>query len=182
MTPRPSHATSAVVLPAVTVLKKFLELLPEDSDYDNMLLKKLAPPRVTSLSGETEVQYVSLRNINLIVQKRPEMLKQGIKVFCPVSVKLEKLDIMTRLAPQANIAQVLAEPKECATEVGVGFIRKAVPAIGRCAIKVERAGARYVSTLFGRSQTKVSYVVQEAIVIRDIFCKYWKYGSLIATP
>lgn len=34
-------------------------------------------------------------------------------------------------------AQVLAELKEYATEVDVDFVRKAVRAIGRCAIKVE---------------------------------------------
>ena len=33
--------------------------------------------------------------------------------------------------------QVLAELKEYATEVDVDFVRKAVRAIGRCAIKVE---------------------------------------------
>ncbi|KAF5916076.1 hypothetical protein HPG69_003150 [Diceros bicornis minor] len=142
VTPRLSHANSAVVLSAVKVLMKFLELLPKDSDYYNMLLKKLAPPLVTLLSGEPEVQYVALRNINLIVQKRPEILKQEIKVFFvkyndPIYVKLEKLDIMIRLASQANIAQVLAELKEYATEVDVDFVRKAVRAIGRCAIKVE---------------------------------------------
>lgn len=49
---------------------KFLELLPKDSEYYNTLLKKLSPPLVTLLSGEPEVQYVALRNINLIVQKR----------------------------------------------------------------------------------------------------------------
>ncbi len=70
VTPRLSHANSAVVLSAVKVLMKFLELLPKDSEYYNTLLKKLSPPLVTLLSGEPEVQYVALRNINLIVQKR----------------------------------------------------------------------------------------------------------------
>jgi len=32
------------------------------------LSKKLAPPLVTLLSSEPEVQYVALRNINLIIQ------------------------------------------------------------------------------------------------------------------
>lgn len=132
-----------------------------------------------------------------------------VKYNDPIYVKLEKLDIMIRLASQANIAQVrlwvaprglcrdlqtqregvhpknphpawegadrsccatcllllgrcpalavaflaagllpsyllrqvLAELKEYATEVDVDFVRKAVRAIGRCAIKVEvRAG------------------------------------------
>ncbi|KAK2099864.1 AP-2 complex subunit beta [Saguinus oedipus] len=187
VTPRLSHANSAVVLSAVKVLMKFLELLPRDSDYYNMLLKKLAPPPVTLLSGKTEVQYVALRNINLIVQKRSEILKQEIKVFFlkyndPIYVKLEKLDITIRLASQDNIAQVLAELKEYATEVDVDFVQKAVWAIGRCAIKVEQSAEGCVSTLLDPIQTKVNYVVQEAIVvIRDI-CKYPnKYESIIAT-
>ena len=33
--------------------------------------KKMAPPLVTLLGAEPEVQYVALRNINLIAQKRP---------------------------------------------------------------------------------------------------------------
>lgn len=36
-----------------------------------------------------------------------------------------------------SLWQVLAELKEYATEVDVDFVRKAVRAIGRCAIKVE---------------------------------------------
>ncbi|XP_029427719.1 AP-1 complex subunit beta-1 isoform X2 [Rhinatrema bivittatum] len=156
VTPRLSHANSAVVLSAVKVLMKFMEMLSKDLDYYGTLLKKLAPPLVTLLSAEPELQYVALRNINLIVQKRPEILKHEMKVFFvkyndPIYVKLEKLDIMIRLASQANIAQQSAE---------------------RC-----------VSTLLDLIQTKVNYVVQEAIVvIKDIFRKYPnKYESVIAT-
>lgn len=70
VTPRLSHANSAVVLSAVKVLMKFMEMLSKDLDYYSTLLKKLAPPLVTLLSAEPELQYVALRNINLIVQKR----------------------------------------------------------------------------------------------------------------
>ncbi len=52
------------------VLMKLMELLPSDGDFVTGLCKKLAPPMVTLLSAEPEIQYVSLRNINLIVQKR----------------------------------------------------------------------------------------------------------------
>ena len=44
-------------------------------------------------------------------------------------------------------------------------MRKSVRAIGRCAIKVEAAAERCVSTLLDLIQTKVNYVVQEAIVV-----------------
>ncbi len=42
--------------------------------------KKMAPPLVTLLGAEPEVQYVALRNINLIVQKRPGILANEVKV------------------------------------------------------------------------------------------------------
>ena len=64
-----------------------------------------------------------------------------------------------------SMIQVLAELKEYATEVDVDFVRKAVRAIGRCAIKVEPSAEKCVTTLLELIQTKVNYVVQEAIVV-----------------
>jgi vesicle coat complex subunit len=74
-------------------------------------VKKLAPPLVTMLSAEAEIQYVALRNINLIVQRYPEILQNEIKVFfCkyndPVFVKQEKLETMVKLSSEHNIEQV----------------------------------------------------------------------------
>lgn len=62
-------------------------------------------------------------------------------------------------------------------------MRKSVRAIGRCAIKVEQAAEKCVSTLIELIQTKVNYVVQEAIVvIKDIFRKYPnRYENIIST-
>jgi len=56
-----------------------------------------------------------------------------------------------------------------ATEVDVDFVRKSVRAIGRCAIKVEQAAERCVSTLLDLIQTKVNYVVQEAVIVIKVF-------------
>ncbi len=69
MTPRLAHANAAVVLSTVKVLMKLMEML-SDADTVQALQRKLAPPLVTLLSAEPEIQYVALRNINLIVQKR----------------------------------------------------------------------------------------------------------------
>jgi len=159
-----------------------MEMLQSESDFVGTLTKKLAPPLVTLLSSEPEVQYVALRNINLIVQKRPDILKHEMKVFFvkyndPIYVKLEKLDIMIRLASQANIAQVLSELKEYATEVDVDFVRKAVRAIGRCAIKVEPSAERCVSTLLDLIQTKVIKFCKRNLKSSYIFKK--KYVFII---
>ncbi|XP_019160568.1 PREDICTED: beta-adaptin-like protein B [Ipomoea nil] len=187
VTPRLQHANCAVVLSAVKMILQQMELITS-TDVVRNLCKKMAPPLVTLLSSEPEIQYVALRNINLIVQKRPTILAHEIKVFfCkyndPIYVKMEKLEIMIKLASDRNIDQVLLEFKEYATEVDVDFVRKAVRAIGRCAIKLERAAERCISVLLELIKIKVNYVVQEAIiVIKDIFRRYPNtYESIIAT-
>jgi hypothetical protein len=61
---------------------------------------------------------------------RAEISRQSqvffVKYNDPIYVKLEKLDVMIRLANESNIQQVLAELKEYATEVDVDFVRKCV--------------------------------------------------------
>lgn len=79
------------------------------------------PCAVTLLSSGYEVQYVALRNIHLIIQRRPSVLRNDVKVFfCkyndPIFVKLAKLEIIYRLANPRNVEQVLAELKECVTQ------------------------------------------------------------------
>lgn len=73
---------------------------------------------MTLLSSGPEVQYIALRNIHLIIQRRPQVLQNEVKVFfCkyndPIYVKLAKLEIIYRLARERNVEQVLAELKEC---------------------------------------------------------------------
>ena len=70
VSPRLAHANAAVVLSAVKVIMKYIEMLDPNGDYVAILIKKLSPPLVTLLSAEPEIQYVALRNINLIVQKK----------------------------------------------------------------------------------------------------------------
>lgn len=57
------------------------------------------------------MQYVALRNINLILQKRSDILAQEIRIFFtkyndPLYVKLEKLEVIIKLSSDRNIDQV----------------------------------------------------------------------------
>jgi AP-1 complex subunit beta-1 len=105
--------------------------------------------------------------------------------FCnfqdPLYVKLEKLEIMIRLADLKNVDSLLNELKDYAQEVDVQFVRRAISAIGRIAIKLDRAADRCIQVLHQLINTKIDYVVQEAvIVIKDIFRKYPnRYESII---
>jgi len=49
---------------------RLLDQMEPHSDFSNNVVKKLSAPLVTLLSAEPEIQYVALRNINLIIQKR----------------------------------------------------------------------------------------------------------------
>ncbi|KAH8556443.1 adaptin N terminal region-domain-containing protein [Umbelopsis sp. PMI_123] len=185
--PRLQHANGSVVLSAIKVLMINMRLV-KDANFNKNLVKKMAPPLVTLISGPPEVQYVALRNINLILQRRSDVLQNEMRVFfCkyndPPYVKLEKLEIMIRLCNERNVDQLLSELKEYASEVDVDFVRKSVRAIGRCAIKIEEASERCINVLLDLINTGINYVVQEAIVvIKDIFRKYpHKYEGIIPT-
>ncbi|KIM65209.1 hypothetical protein SCLCIDRAFT_113025 [Scleroderma citrinum Foug A] len=181
------HANSAVVLTTIKVLLYLMNYM-ESRRLIEHICKKMGPPLVALLSSGPEVQYVALRNILLIIQRRPTVLKNDVKVFfCkyndPIYVKLAKLEIMYRLAREENAREVLTELEEYASEVDVDFVRKAVRSIGRLAIKVEAAADDCIQSLLTLIETKVTYVVQEAVIVtRDIFRRYpGKYEGIIPT-
>ncbi|CUA78274.1 AP-1 complex subunit beta-1 [Rhizoctonia solani] len=184
---RLQHANSAVVLTTIKILLYLMNYM-DNRDVMNHLCKKMGPPLVTLLSAGPEVQYVALRNILLIIQRRPAVLKNDVKVFfCkyndPIYVKLAKLEIMYRLAREENAKAVLLELQEYASEVDIDFVRKAVRTMGRLAIKVAPAADQCIDSLLALLETKVTYVVQEAVVvIKDIFRRYpSKYEAIIPT-
>ncbi len=187
ITPRLSHSNSAVVLTCIRVVLYLMNYI-SDPKQITALCKKLSPPLVTLLSKGPEVQYLVLRNALLILQRRPEVLRNDIRVFfCkyndPIYVKVTKLELIFMLASEKNIDEVLTELREYATEIDVHFVRKAVRAIGKLAIKIEPAARRCINVLLELVATKVTYIVQEAtVVIRNIFRKYPnQYESIIGT-
>ncbi|CCU75804.1 AP-1 adaptor complex subunit beta [Blumeria hordei DH14] len=185
VSPQFQHVNASVVLAAVKVV--FLHMKNINPELNKQYLKKMAPPLVTLVASAPEVQYVALRNIDLLLQAMPDILAKELRVFfCkyndPPYVKLEKVEIMVRIANDKNVHQLLAELKEYALEVDMDFVRRAVKAIGQVAIKIESASERCVNTLLDLIATKVSYVVQEAVVvIKDIFRKYPGYEGIIPT-
>ncbi|KAF3912327.1 hypothetical protein AA313_de0205589 [Arthrobotrys entomopaga] len=181
--PQFQHVNPSVVISAIKVV--FAHMKGLNYEVVKTYMRKMAPPLVTLLSSAPEVQYVALRNINLLLQKQPDILSKEMRVFfCkyndPPYVKLEKLEIMIRIANDNNVDQLLMELKEYALEVDMDFVRRAVKAIGQCAIKIESAKDKCVNVLMDLINTKVNYVVQEAIVvIKDILRKYPGYEGII---
>lgn len=175
--PRLQHANPSVLLAAIQVLLVFMPFAPSP-EYEAGLLKKMTPPLVSLLSSEPEIQCVALRNIHLILQKRPNLLAQEMRVFFtkyndPLYVKIEKLQVMIRLCSDENVDQVLSELKEYTNEVDVDFVRKSIRAISRVAIKIASSADKCVQILLDLIKTNVNYIVQETVIsIKDIFRRY----------
>ncbi|VDC04853.1 unnamed protein product [Peniophora sp. CBMAI 1063] len=185
--PQFQHVNGSVVLGAVRVVMIHMRHVKRE-ELIKQLVRKMAPPLVTLLSSPPEVQWVALRNINLLLQKRPDILHNDMRVFfCkyndPLYVKVEKLDIMVRLAHENNVDPLLSELKEYASEVDVDFVRRSIKAIGQTAVKIEAGAERCVNVLLDLISTRVSYVVQEAVVVmKDIFRRYPQtYEGVIPT-
>ena len=172
-----SHSNSGVVLSVIKILVRLLDLV-ENPEIIRSVCKKITPSLVTLLSSEPEIQYVGLKNINILIQKRPIIFEKDIKMFfCsftePLYNKLEKLDILYKLVSMNNIDMVLNELKEYSSDVDIKFVRRSVKLIGQCAIKLEKAAQRCVETLVELVKTQIGFVIQEAIIgLRDIFRRY----------
>lgn len=54
------------------------------------------------------------------------------------------------------------------SEVDVDFVRKSIKAIGQTAVKIDEAAERCVNVLLDLIATRVSYVVQEAVVVMKV--------------
>ena len=172
-----SHSNAGVVLSVIKILIKLLDLV-ENPETIRTVCKKITPSLVTLLSSEPEIQYVALKNINILIQKRPIIFEKDIKIFFssftePLYNKLEKLEIIYKLVSMNNIDIVLNELREYASDVDIKFVRRSVKLIGQCAIKLEKAAQRCVETLVELVKTQVSFVIQEAIIaLKDIFRRY----------
>jgi len=184
------HSNTAVVMGAVRIVMTYIDHI-DNKEYIKVLLQKLGPPLVSMLNREPEVKYVALRNIALILQKRPALLVDDLEVFyCkyddPLYVKMEKLEIIVTLVNESNIDAVLTEFKEYSQYTDVEFVRKVVRTIGRTAIQIEKSADKCVNLLLDlvkdASENKhAGYVKEESIsVLRDIFRRYpQRYQKLV---
>ena len=83
--PHLSHANPAVVISTVKVLMKYMEALT-DPEKIRHLCRKMTPPLVSLINKDPEIQYIALKNINIIIQKRPNVLDREIKVLTNIYI------------------------------------------------------------------------------------------------
>ncbi|CDR96846.1 adaptin N terminal domain containing protein, putative [Babesia bigemina] len=175
--PRFSHINPAVVMSAMKVVIKMLPKIG-DKEYLRVLQGKLAAPLVTLASLEPEIQYVALRSILVIIEKWPRLLEGHVRAFfCksrdPLYVRIEKLEIMVRLATTSNFQKILAELSEYATDIDHDFVRRAVRAIGSLGVRLEAALSACGNALNELLRLRAAHLTEECtIVYRDLLRAY----------
>lgn len=175
--PRMQHANPSVVLAAVRIIVRLMPQLQSDQDRA-FLINKMRAPIVTLLTAPPEMQYVALRNISLLTRTYPSLFEDNVNVFFasysdPVYVKIEKLDLLVRLASDKNGQKILSELREYASEVDDTFVRQAISAIGRLACRLPSMSSACVSTLENLLQTRTTQTAEEiAITLQIILRKY----------
>lgn len=149
--PRLQHANPGVALSAIKAIIHFLDFFNNNDNKKNpppfeqldpkvqQYLRRIVPPLITLLSGESEIQYVALRCVPILLSRYPGLLSKHAKVFFPrysdaIYVKMEKLDILVEIANSSNVDAILLELRENAKEIDVSFSRKCVKCIGKIAI------------------------------------------------
>ena len=67
------------------------------------------------------------------------------------------------------------------SEVDVDFVRKSIKAIGQTAVKIDSAAERCVNVLLDLIATRISYVVQEAVVVMKVIAYFHVHNLLAKT-
>ena len=90
---------------------------------------------------------------------------------------------MIKICNSNNVSLVLDELEDYSNFVDVKFVRKAIQAIGKVALKIEAAAKRAVDILIKLQQSEAEYTVEESIiVIADILRRYpGEFESIIQT-
>ena len=175
--PRLSHNNPGVVMGAVKIITKFIDLVSEDNrkTYMNKVTKSI----MTLMNSEYEIQYVILRGIYALIQKQPDLFKDNYKFFFvqynePIYLKIEKIQLLYRLCNNNNFENVIKELKIYATtELNNDIIKQCVKYIGYIGLKYEKSVDLCVSIFSEFFDSSSEVLLNEvSIVSRDIIRKY----------
>lgn len=184
--PQLQHVNPSVVLASIKVVLHHLESLP-NATQRTLFLRKLSAPMVSLASLPIpEAQYVGLKNIRIILEKYPSCLPKELRVFFvkysdPLYLKVEKLDILVRLASDANSPLLLSELREYAMEFEPALVTKAVNAIGAVAIKLVGSVIVAVNLLVALMDQRGGETIinESAVVLTQILRRYPGRNDLI---
>ena len=176
--PRLSHVNQSVVMSAIKVILKFMDLIDDIHKVKNYC-KKLTNSIMSILLSYPEIQYVLLRALHAIVVKRPMLLDKEFKYFYiqyndPIYIKLEKADILYKLCDKKNFEQIIKEFTSYAlTETNPELIQKSIRYIGYVGYRFENSLDLCVNCISKIIDNNNEDALPECIIVsRDLMRKY----------
>ena len=176
--PRLSHVNQSVVMSAIKVILKFMDLIDEINKVKNYC-KKLTNSIMSVLISYPEIQYILLRSLHAIVIKRPMLLDKEFKFFYvqyndPIYIKLEKVDILYKLCDKKNFEFIIKEFTSYAlTETNAELIQKSIKYIGFIGYKFESSLDLCVNCISKIIDNKNEDAIPECLIVsRDLMRKY----------
>lgn len=173
---RLKHSNSAVVLGTTKVFLNYTLHMPRVNEE---VYKRLKAPLLTLMTGGShELSFSILAHIHILVQKYPLIFADSFKHFFvrfndPSSVKMQKLNIITQLATQGNMTEILGELSEYVTDIDADISRFAIRAIGRISIRIPAAAEESIEHLLAFLDLHIDHVTSETvIVLKDFLRKY----------
>jgi len=173
---RLKHSNSAVVLGTTKIFLHFTRELPRVHEE---VYKRLKAPLLTLASGgSNELNYVVLSHVKILVERQPAVFADAFKdFFCrfndTVPVKKLKLAILTMLATEKNMSELINELAEYVSDSDSDLSRSAVAAIGKIALSLEPAADEAIEHLLSFLDLNHDYITaQTCIVVKDLLRKY----------
>mmetsp|Transcript_33388 Transcript_33388/g.6045 ORF Transcript_33388/g.6045 Transcript_33388/m.6045 type:complete len:135 (-) Transcript_33388:920-1324(-) len=104
--------------------------------------------------------------------------------FCkydePTYIKYLKIEILTLIATENSLQDIINELSEYVTDVDVGIARNAIKAIGKIALRIPNASSAIIYQLLNFLKLNIDYVLTGTlIVMKDILRKYKQQSSEI---
>eukprot|EP01017_Pseudomicrothorax_dubius_P006876 TRINITY_DN12044_c0_g1_i3.p1 TRINITY_DN12044_c0_g1~~TRINITY_DN12044_c0_g1_i3.p1 ORF type:complete len:729 (+),score=240.91 TRINITY_DN12044_c0_g1_i3:631-2817(+) len=177
-----SHLNPAVVFSVIKLVVRYLDYV-QDEETVRALYKRIAPSLGSLLSGPPEISFIILRNLQVIMLKRPGFFEKETKVFfCnfndPYYLKLEKLDILINLCDAKNFDVVVNELFVYSTQFDPEFVRKAIKGIGKISMKIDKAVDKCITVCVNilndaKENNRAPHAIQEVVVcVANILRKY----------
>lgn len=140
------HSSTALVLATIKIFMKYTK---EKEKIFSQVIERIKSPMLTLMSssdmaGTPETTYVILEHIKYMIKVlnakaifEPDFKYFYFKVDEPTYIKLIKLDILTALASENNLGDMLNELNEYANEGDIVISRRAVKSLSIIALRLK---------------------------------------------
>lgn len=175
---RLKHPNSSVVMAS---MRLFIHLTKEMKDISEDVYKRVKGPLMTILSSSnSELEYVCLCHIELLLSKMPKLFDQEYSSFFsrhtdPAFIKSKKLQILTTIASDTNVEEIVTELSAHVHDVDVKMSKEAIKAIAEIARRLPQASEYCIDVLLSFLSWEIDYISsQTLVVIKDLLLKYEK--------